>query len=322
MKPFLIGIAGRSGAGKSEIARQLSAWLPGSPPVVSLDSYYYAMDDVPLEERARRNFDHPDSLDWPLIREHAQALANGEQIYEPIYIFATHTRAAATRRIHPAKYIILEGLFTLHDEAVVSRLDAKIFIETPDGVCYERRKERDVVERGRTVPDIERQYTQTVRPMAEQYVMPTSSHADLVLRGDLPLAETVAVVKAFLQPPVMGRAVPVLQVRSVEQTVQFYVETLGFEKRFIHLEGDPYAGVKRDHIELHFSQEGLKEDKSEHPPAKCRIEVSEIEKLHREFSVASVIAAHGALQVKPWGYKEFTAVDNNGFELTFAELSS
>ena len=78
MKPMLIGIAGRSGAGKTEIARQLAAWLPGHPQVVSLDSYYYALDQVPLEDRGERNFDHPESLDWPLIIVHVQALARGE----------------------------------------------------------------------------------------------------------------------------------------------------------------------------------------------------------------------------------------------------
>ncbi len=199
MKPFLIGIAGRSGAGKSEIARQLAAWLPGGTEVVSLDSYYHAMDHMPVAERELVNFDHPNSLDWPLIVDHVEALTRGEMISEPIYIFATHTRAPEKRTVMPSRYVIFEGLFTLHDAEVRARLDAKIFIETPDDVCFDRRKTRDIVERGRTIESIKRQYCTTVRPMAEAYVSPSSQHADLVLRGDIPLAETVAIVKAFLQ---------------------------------------------------------------------------------------------------------------------------
>jgi uridine kinase len=296
MKPILIGIAGRSGAGKSEIARQLAAWLPGNPQVVSLDSYYYAMDHVPLEERGQTNFDHPGSLDWPLIVEHVEALASGESIEEPIYIFATHTRSAETKPIRTSKYVILEGLFTLYDERVRQKLGAKIFIETPDGVCYERRKERDVVERGRTVPDIDRQYSATVRPMAEQFVVPSSQHADLVLRGDLPLSETVAIVKAFLQPPTLSRAIPVIPVPGLDKTIDYYVDQLGFER-------DGPSGVKRDQFALQFTS----------GPAftgSFRIQVTEIEKLHRELT---------GTECKT-GTNEFTITDCNGIKLVFFEV--
>lgn len=295
MKPILIGIAGRSGAGKSEIARQLASWLPGNPQVVSLDSYYYAMDNVPLEERGKTNFDHPDALDWPLIVSHVEALARGEAIEEPIYIFATHTRATETKVIRPAKYVILEGLFTLHDERVRQKLGAKIFIETPDGVCYERRKERDVIERGRTVPDIERQYSSTVRPMAEQFVVPTSQHADLVLRGDLPLAETVAIVKAFLQPPLMFRGIPVIPVPGIDKTIDYYVDQLGFER-------DGPNGVRRDHFALQFETGAAF-------TGSCRVQVTELEKLHRELTGAECKT----------GTEEFTVTDCNGMRLVFFE---
>ncbi len=296
MKPFLIGIAGRSGAGKSEIARQLAGWLPGNPPVVSLDSYYFAMDHVPLEERGKTNFDHPDSLDWALIEQHVAALARGESIEEPIYIFAAHTRAAETKPIRASRYIILEGLFTLHDERVRRHLGAKIFIETPDGVCYERRKERDVVERGRTVTDIDLQYNSTVRPMAAQYVVPTSQYADLVLRGDVPLAETVSIVKAFLQPPVLSRLVPVIPVPDLQKTIDWYVEQFGFERTGA-------TRVRRDQVELEFER-GVPVGN-----VSLRIPVREIDKLHRELTGVECKA----------GRSEFTVQDVNGLRLTFVD---
>ena len=196
-KPFLIGIAGRSGSGKSEIARQLADWLPGHTEVVSLDSYYFALDDISLEERDRRNFDHPDSLDWPLIVEHASALARGETIQEPIYLFAKHTRSTETRTVAPSSYVILEGLFALHEARVREQLSARVFVETPDEICFQRRKVRDVCERGRTLESVETQYSQNVRPMADQFVSPTSAHADLILRGDVELESTMTVAREY-----------------------------------------------------------------------------------------------------------------------------
>jgi uridine kinase len=295
MKPFLIGIAGRSGAGKSEIARQLSGWLPGAPPVVSLDSYYFAMDDVPLEERALRNFDHPDSLDWPLIEAHVDALARGQNIEEPIYEFATHTRSPETKFIRASRYIILEGLFALHSQRVREHLAAKIFIETPDGVCYERRRERDVVERGRTPADIERQYTTTVRPMAEQYVVPSSQHADLVLRGDLPLAETVAIVKAFLQPPALKSVIPTIQVPDVERAISHYVSHFGFDRSGL-------ATVRRDHAEIAFEH-------GTPVPLTLRVPAREIEKLHRELTGRECRG----------GTREFVIQDPYGTKIQFVD---
>ena len=304
MKPFLIGIAGRSGAGKSEIARQLAAWLPGKTEVVSLDSYYHAMDHVPLAERAVVNFDHPDSLDWPLIVEHVGALSRGEMIAEPIYIFAAHTRSPEKRPVMPSRYVILEGLFTLHDSAVRDCLNAKIYIETPDDVCFDRRKTRDIVERGRTIESIERQYATTVRPMAEAYVSPSSQHADLVLRGDMPLAETVAIVKAFLQPPVLSRPVAVLPVVSVAEAVRFYTERLGFESLG--------AGrVRRDAVELQF----LAKSSS---GAGLEVKVTEIEKLFREY--AGALAHDTRIRLEPSGRKSFSVVDGNGLLVTFVEM--
>ena len=200
MKTRLIGIAGRSGSGKSELAHHLAALLPGKTEVVGLDSYYFALDALPLEERGRRNFDHPDSLDWPLIARHARALSRGEAIEEPEYLFETHTRSAKARLVTPSQYLILEGLLTFHSEEVRSCLDAGIFVETPDRVCFERRLHRDIVERGRTVECVARQYSETVRPMAQQFIDPSARHADLIVRGDAPLEEMLSAARQFLEP--------------------------------------------------------------------------------------------------------------------------
>lgn len=190
MTPFLIGVAGPSGAGKSELSRLMAARLPGPTALISLDSYYRPLPHLTFEERCRSNFDHPDALDWPLIHEHVKAIGQGRIIEEPIYRFDTHARAPETRLIEPAPFVILEGLFALHDPSVRALLDARIFVIAPDDVCLARRLARDTVERGRTRDSVLRQYAETVRPMAELYVLPSRHHADLVVSGVEPLEDS------------------------------------------------------------------------------------------------------------------------------------
>jgi uridine kinase len=197
MKPRIIGIAGPSSSGKTELARQLVARLPGAD-IVSLDSYYRSMDEIPFEQRKKSNFDHPDALEWELLREHLRAMAEGRAFDEPLYSFAAHARTAGTRRIEPAEFVVLEGLFVLYWPELRSLLDTKVYVETDPGVCFRRRLERDVAERGRTPESVREQYELTVRPGAERFVFPTRRYADLVVSGEEPFeASTGAVLNAL-----------------------------------------------------------------------------------------------------------------------------
>jgi len=197
MKPHIIGIAGPSSSGKTELARHLVARMPGTA-IVSLDSYYRAMDEIPFEQRRKSNFDHPDALEWELLHEHLKAMAEGRAFEEPVYSFAAHARTAATRRVEPAGFIILEGLFVLYWPELRAALDTKVYVETDAGVCFRRRLERDVAERGRTPESVREQYEKTVRPGAERFVFPTRRHADLVVSGEEPFdVSTGAVLDAL-----------------------------------------------------------------------------------------------------------------------------
>jgi uridine kinase len=196
MPARLIGVAGPSGSGKSELARCLAATL--SAPVISLDCYYRDLSHLPLEERAGTNFDEPASLDDGLLLEHCASLAAGRAVEIPGYDFACHTRTASTVRIAPAGTVIVEGLFTLYWSHLRELLHASVYVELEDEICYARRLARDVRERGRTPECIERQYRTTVRPMAEQYIWPTRRHAGIVVRGDAVLEESVAAVLGYI----------------------------------------------------------------------------------------------------------------------------
>lgn len=197
MRAHIIGIAGPSSSGKTALARQLAARLPGTD-IVSLDSYYRGMEEIPLAERKKVNFDHPDALDWELLHEHLQAIAAGQAFDEPIYSFSDYARTTETRRIAPGEFLIVEGLFVLHWPELRGMLDTKVYVQTDPAVCFGRRLRRDVAERGRTPESVREQYERTVRPSAEWFVIPTRDHADLTVSGEEPLdASTATVIGAL-----------------------------------------------------------------------------------------------------------------------------
>lgn len=194
MRSRVIGVAGLSGSGKSELARQLASRLPGECAVLSLDSYYHPQPHLPAPDRARVNYDHPDSLDWKLLESHLEALTRGQAIDEPRYLFAEHTRSNQTRRVEPQPFLILEGILTLHRAEIRNLLDLKTFVETPPEECLRRRMERDVAERGRTRESVIDQYHQTVWPMAIEFVLPSRQFANLSVSGEQPVDQAVDAV--------------------------------------------------------------------------------------------------------------------------------
>jgi uridine kinase len=193
MRPKIIGIAGPSSSGKTELARQLVRALPGTA-IVSLDSYYRSMDEIPLAERKHVNWDHPDALDWELLHEHLQAMAAGRAFEEPIYSFADYARTTKTRRIEPSEFVIVEGLFVLYWPELRSMIDTRVYVQTAPEVCFQRRLMRDVAERGRTPESVREQYERTVQPGAEWFVYPTAKYAGLIVSGEEPLARSTSMV--------------------------------------------------------------------------------------------------------------------------------
>jgi uridine kinase len=204
VKPHIIGIAGPSGAGKSELANRLAQQLGGAS-IMTLDSYYRPMDELPLEERRKSNFDLPDALEWELLFDQLGRLRAGEAIEEPIYDFTRHTRAPGGRRVEPRQFVIVEGLFTLYWEEVRGALDTKVFVKTTPGTCFERRLARDVAERGRTPQSVREQYERTVRPSAETYIWPTERFADVVVSGEQSIEDSTGAILAELRARIAAR---------------------------------------------------------------------------------------------------------------------
>ncbi|CAB9515062.1 Uridine kinase [Seminavis robusta] len=158
--------------------------------MLSYDSYYRDQSDKPVEERAKTNFDHPDSLETELLIQHLQDLKEGKSVDIPHYDFATHARIPdkvdrveqsagdSQKRI---KVIILEGILVLTNRQLMDQMDIKVFVDVDADIRFIRRLNRDTTERGRSMESVMEQYQQTVRPMHEQWVEPSKHHADIIV---------------------------------------------------------------------------------------------------------------------------------------------
>jgi uridine kinase len=182
-----VGIAGCSGSGKTTLAAAMARTLSGIH--FHTDTYYRDLAHMPLEERARQNFDHPSLIETPLLVAHIAALARGETIERPLYDFASYTRVldpngiALTETVRPSAYLLIEGIFALHFTELLPFYNLRVYIDTPDELCFERRLQRDIAERGRTPELVRQQYEATVRPSSLAFVRPSAANADLSVDG-------------------------------------------------------------------------------------------------------------------------------------------
>ena len=195
----MIGVCGGSGSGKTTLARRLVEALgTEAATCISFDSYYRDHSHMTVDERAKVNFDHPDSLDVPLLVSHIQALRAGNNVAVPVYDFATHTRSGEVDIVEPHEFVIIEGILLFAFEEIRNNLDHLIYRDCPVEVRAERRFKRDVQERGRTPESVRAQWASTVQPMHEIYVAPNAEHADRVTTHGLDLDTVVAKIASSL----------------------------------------------------------------------------------------------------------------------------
>lgn len=183
MKPYIIGIAGGSGSGKSTFAQRIKEAFPDQVSLISCDNYYLPHDELTLEERADLNYDAPYSLEFDLMVCHLEALKSGQAVQCPVYDFTRHTRSNAVTEIAPRPIILIDGILIFHDPALRACMDLKIYVETDADERILRRARRDMRERGRDLDSVIQQYLATVKPMHNAYVEPTKVFADIILNG-------------------------------------------------------------------------------------------------------------------------------------------
>lgn len=183
MKPYIIGIAGGSGSGKSTFAKRIMEAYPNDVSMISCDNYYLPHDDLTIEERAHINYDAPEALELDLMARHLTMLRSGEAVTCPVYDFTRHTRSDKTVEITPRPIILIDGILILHDATLRDCMDLKIYVETDADERILRRARRDITERGRDLDSVIEQYLTTVKPMHNAYVSPTKRFADIILNG-------------------------------------------------------------------------------------------------------------------------------------------
>jgi uridine kinase len=185
-KPLIIGIAGGTGSGKSTVARRVAEALTAggaaaSVAFIDMDAYYKNFAHLPMAERRRVNWDHPDAFDIDLLVEHLLRLAGGSAIDKPVYDFVEHVRAPRTVRIEPADVVVIDGILLFVDARVRELCDVKVYVDADADVRLVRRLKRDMAHRGRPLDEILEQYLSTVRPMHLQFVEPSKRYADVIV---------------------------------------------------------------------------------------------------------------------------------------------
>jgi uridine kinase len=201
MHPFLIGIAGGTGSGKTTLARKIVAALPaGQALLLQHDDYYRDRSHLSPADREGLNFDEPDALENDRLAADLAALKAGRAADAPEYDFATHTRRPQTRRLLPAPIVVVEGILLFAVPALRGLFDLRVFVDTADDIRLMRRIKRDLLERGRDVASIEAQYFGSVREMHDRHVVPSKRHAHLVVPEDAENSPALdAIVSRLLQ---------------------------------------------------------------------------------------------------------------------------
>ncbi len=180
--PFIIGIAGGTGSGKTTLAERLTKEL-GVDKVLNIahDHYYKDQSNLTKEQRALTNYDHTDAYDTDLLITHLQSLIRGESIERPVYDFIADTRSSETVTLTSKLVIIVEGILVFTNPTLHNLFSLKVYVDTATDIRMIRRIKRDIEEAGRDFNYIVDKYLDQVRPMHEQFVEPTKKYADLVV---------------------------------------------------------------------------------------------------------------------------------------------
>ncbi len=178
---MVIGIAGGTGSGKTTITKKLMQRFGGDVSVIYHDNYYKAHHDMSYEERAKLNYDHPDSFDTDLLIQAVRDLKAGRSVLCPVYDYTIHDRSDKVIEVKPARVVIVEGILIFQSRELCRQMDIKIYVDTDADVRILRRIVRDVRDRGRSLESVVNQYLSTVKPMHEQFVEPSKRNADIII---------------------------------------------------------------------------------------------------------------------------------------------
>lgn len=197
METYVIGVAGGTASGKTTIVNIIKEYFGEDIELIHHDCYYKAHDDMPFEERAKQNYDHPNSFDTEQMVADVLALKAGQVIERPVYDYTQHNRAKEAVKVYPKKILMLEGILLLENAQLRNLMNLKIFVDTDADERLMRRITRDIKERGRSVESVLTQYRDTVKPMHEQFVEPSKKYADIIIPRGGENTAAVSILKHY-----------------------------------------------------------------------------------------------------------------------------
>ena len=197
---IIIGIAGGTGSGKTTVVKKIVESLPeNSVAVIPQDSYYNDQSDMPLEERKKTNFDHPDAFEWTLLASQINDLREGRSIEQPTYSYLTCTRLPETIHVEPKEVIIVEGIMALYDKHLRDLMDIKIFVDAEPDERLLRVITRDIAERGHPLEMLIGKYRDVLKPMHEEFIEPCKRYADLIIPQGGHNTKAIEILKRYLE---------------------------------------------------------------------------------------------------------------------------
>ncbi len=198
---IIIGICGGTSSGKSTLAKRIKAALDSvcSCVILNQDCYYKDQKALPLEERAKVNYDAPDIFDHDELFADVTALNEGRSITTKGYDFPNHCRADSPEPIAPPEVLIIEGIHAFYDQRLMALMDLKLYMRVDPELCLLRRIDRDMKKRGRSLESISKQYKESVKPMYDKYISRYIEDADFAVMKGGKNDAAAAAVSAYIE---------------------------------------------------------------------------------------------------------------------------
>ena len=199
-KPYIIGITGGTGSGKTSFKDQLLASFSSDEiTCLSQDDYYWPREHQLVDKNGEFNFDRPESIDYEHLASDLKKLSEGQSIEKEEYAFNNPDAKTEVVVKHPAPVILVEGIFVFHYEKIKPLLDLRIFVDAKDYLKLQRRLKRDREERGYDADDVLYKYENHIMPSYQKYIAPYKADSDLIVPNNTDFKNALDVVKAFIK---------------------------------------------------------------------------------------------------------------------------
>jgi len=202
-RPYIIGITGGSGSGKTRFLKSLlNHFTEDQVCLISQDNYYRPRDEQPKDDKGVKNFDLPESIDFEAYKADIIALKQGKSVARKEYTFNNEKATPRQIELKAAQVMVVEGLFVLYFKEIAELLNLKVFIEAKDYIKFKRRIIRDDKERGYDIDDVLYRYEHHVMPTYDKYIKPYKSNADIIIPNHTDFKEALEVLTLFISAKV------------------------------------------------------------------------------------------------------------------------